>query len=358
MMDEGAFEILVRGPNWLGDLVMATPGLRSLRAGFPEARITLQLRPGLEDLLRGSPFVDQIESLDSYHEGPVALASEARRWRKRHRFDLGICLPDSFSSVFFMKLAGVRKVVGYTHPGRGLLLDEAVIPLARQQQKKWVSREEHALGLMRILDCPDLGTHLSLPVSNLERSDLAQVLESNGVLSGHSPLVVLAPGASYGSSKRWPIAHFSAVGDALAAAGARVILVGSSDEAELTRAVEGGMRRAAVDLAGALGLGTLKALIEKTQVLIANDAGCRHIAAAFGVPSLIFFGSTSVEKTPLNLEAVRVFERTLECRPCYKRECPRPGHPCLSEILPGPVSEAALQALGGGSQSSSQPERR
>jgi heptosyltransferase-2 len=210
---------------------------------------------------------------------------------------------------------------------------------------------------MRILDCPDLGTHLSLPVSAAERSDLAGVLEAHGVLPGHSPLVVLAPGASYGSSKRWPVAHFAAVGDALAAAGARVILVGSSDEAELTRAVDGGMYAAAVDLAGALGLGALKALIEKTQVLIANDAGCRHIAAAFGVPSLIFFGSTSVEKTPLNLEAVRVFERTLECRPCYKRKCPRPGHPCLSEILPAPVSEAALQVLGDASQSFALPER-
>ena len=352
-MGEETLEILVRGPNWLGDLVMATPGLRSLRAGFPDARITLQVRPGLEDLLQGSSYVDRIESLDSYKKGPGALLLEARHWRKRHRFDLGICLPDSFSSALFMKLAGVRKVVGYTHPGRALLLEEAVTPLARQRQRKWVSREEHALGLMRVLDCPDLGTSLSLPVSSRERADLAQALEAKGVPPGNPRLAVLAPGASYGSSKRWPIAHFAAVGDALVEAGARVVLVGSSDEVELTRAVEESMRSTVVDLAGFLGLGALKALLEKAQVLIANDAGCRHIAASFGVPSLVFFGSTSVEKTPLNLEAVRVFERSLECRPCYKRKCPLPGHPCLSEILPGPVSEVALQVLGDSSSASS-----
>lgn len=346
MSGETISEILVRGPNWLGDLVMATPGLRSLRAGFPEARITLHVRPGLESLLAGSPDVDRIETLHAYHRGPFSLLSEARRWKASHRSDLGICLPDSFSSALFMKCAGVRKIVGYAQPGRGWLLDQAIQPLTRQTHRSWVSREEHVLGLMRALGCPDLGTGLSLPVADEDRDELAKILAARGdSIEASMPRVVLAPGASYGSSKRWPIAHFASVGDALQEAGAQVLLVGTSEEAELTRAVKTAMRAPVLDLAGALALGPLKVLIGEARLLIANDAGCRHIAAAFGTPSLIFFGSTSVEKTPLNLEAVQVFERSLSCRPCYKRVCPRPGHPCLAGIEPEAVSEAARQIL-------------
>ena len=351
MSGESVSEILVRGPNWLGDLVMATPGLRSLRAGFPDAQITLQVRPGLESLLSGSTDVDRIETLHSYHKGARALISEARRWKASHHFDLGLCLPDSFSSALFMKWAGVRKIVGYGQPGRSWLLDEAVVPLTRQEGRSWVSREEHVLGLIRALGCPDLGTDLSLPISDADRKALMEILaEWDESIDASRPRVILAPGASYGSSKRWPIAHFASVGDALEEAGAQVVLVGTAAESGLTGAVKEAMRAPALDLAGLLGLGPLKALIANARLLIANDAGCRHIAAAFGIPSLIFFGSTTVEKTPLNLEAVQVFERSLSCRPCYKRVCPRPGHPCLAGIEPDAVLKVARQTLTKGWQ--------
>ena len=356
MREAAVSEILVRGPNWLGDLVMATPGLRSLRAGFPEARITLQIRRGLEGLLEGSPYLDEIKTFNSYHRGPLALISEARQWRNSRRFDLGICLPDSFSSALFMKGAGVRKVVGYAQPGRGLLLDESVEPLARQRGQRWVAREEHVLGLMRFLGCPDVGTELSLPMADAPHEKLARLLGELDPSIDDAPWVVVAPGASYGSSKRWPTSHFAEVGDALAGAGAHVLLVGTAEESELTRAVLDAMRAPASDLAGRLDLGALKFVIGKSRLLVANDAGSRHIAAAFGVPSLIFFGSTTTEKTPLNLEAVRVFERDLDCRPCYKRVCPRPGHPCLSGISPSGVSEVALEMLSEPPQS--EPETR
>ena len=355
MSEDAISEILVRGPNWLGDLVMATPGLRSLRAGFPKARITLQVRPGLEGLLEGSPDVDEIRTLQSYHRGGLALMSEARRWRASQRFDLGICLPDSFSSALFMKWAGVRTIVGYTHPGRGWLLDEAVEPLARQQDQRWVAREEHVLGLMRSLGCPDLGTALSLPTAHEDHPELARLFEGMGFSMDDAPWVVLAPGASYGSSKRWPTSHFAEVGDALAGAGARVLLVGTAEESPLTEAVRSAMRSPALDLGGRLDLSGLKIVIGKSRLLVANDAGCRHIAAAFGIPSLIFFGSTTPEKTPLNLEAVEVFERSLECRPCYKRVCPLAGHPCLSGIPPASVSKVALETLLNQRQTESEP---
>ncbi|MFP6638994.1 MAG: lipopolysaccharide heptosyltransferase II [Myxococcota bacterium] len=345
MTREDVSEILVRGPNWLGDLVMSTPGLRALRAGFPQAKITLHVRPGLEQLLAGSPWLDRVETVHSYHRGPASMLAEGRRLRKAKRFDLGVCLPDSISSALLMKLAGVRRVVGHPSPGRGPLLDQAVGPSVNSGRTRWVAREQHVLELMRALGCPDLGTDLSLSVLEVDREELARVLAARGGAHETAPGVALAPGASYGASKRWPVTHFAEVGDSLAAAGARVFLLGSSEEVGLTRAVCEAMQEPAVDLAGALDLGALKAFVEGLALLVANDAGSRHLAAAFGVPSLIFFGSTSVDKTPLNLEAVRVFQRTLACRPCYLRRCPRPGHPCLSGIEPKPVADVAVSLL-------------
>lgn len=347
MNPQAAEDILVRGPNWLGDLIMSTPGLRALRAGFPQARITLQVRPGLEGLLEGSPWLDQVETVQSYHGGPASMLAEARRLRKTRRFDLGICLPDSISSALLMKLAGVRRVVGHSSPGRALLLHQPVKPAPHDARAPWVARELHVLEIMRALGCPDVGTSLSLSVLEKDREELSRVLVQKGLGQEEKPAVALAPGASYGASKRWPISHFAEVGDALAAVGARVFVVGSADEAGLTRAVCDAMGAPAVDLAGALELGALKAFFEGLTLLVANDAGSRHLAAAFDVPSLIFFGSTSVDKTPLNLEAVRVFQRTLSCRPCYLRDCPRPGHPCLSGIEPKPVAELAVSILEG-----------
>ena len=98
--------IIVRGPNWTGDVIMATPGFRALRAGFPDARLVLHLRPGLEPLVAGAPWFDEVIPVESYHRGPAALAREAARLRGR-RFDLGVCLPDSFSAALLLRLAGV-----------------------------------------------------------------------------------------------------------------------------------------------------------------------------------------------------------------------------------------------------------
>src|SRR3990172_7389894 len=121
-----AREILVRGPNWTGDLVMAPPGFRALRAGFPDARITLLVREALRPLLDGSPWFDAVWPLASHGSGFASLLREGRALRRHARFDLGLCLPDSFESALLMRLAGVRLVVGYARGGRDALLHRAV----------------------------------------------------------------------------------------------------------------------------------------------------------------------------------------------------------------------------------------
>ena len=335
--------ILVRAPNWVGDVVMTTPGLRALRYGFPDAQIVVQIRPGLEGLLSSSPHIDEVIHVESYHRGFAAMVKEGARLRSLGSFDLGICIPESFSSAFLQRAGGVKQVVGYGGGLRAPLVHEAIAVPEAWGARRMVARERFVLGLMEAVGCKQLGTQLELATSPTEEIRVDEVLQEQGI-DVVVPLVVMAPGASFGSSKCWPPEFFAEVGDALHALGARVVLLGSEVEASLTAKVAGAMQTKPVDLGGLLALGDAKALIKRASLLICNDAGTRHIAVAFDVPSIVFFGPTSLEKTNLNLESVEALETDDACRPCYKRTCPI-DHRCMTGIPPSRVVELARATL-------------
>lgn len=322
-------EILVRGPNWTGDLVMSTPGFRSLRSGFPDARITLQARAELLPLLAGSPWFDELIPVASYHRGASALWREGRRLRPR-RFDLGLCIPESISSALLMRIAGVKEIVGYRRGGRGMLLHRALLPPPSWRPDRMVARELFVLGLTQAIGCPNQGTGLELYLTAEEVGRGEEILASHGI-SDDRPIVALAPGASYGPSKRWPVASFARVGDAARRLGAQVIAVGSPAERRLGQALRDGMRGDVADLCGELDLGTLKAVLRRSTLLVCNDAGARHVATAFGVPCVVLMGPTSLKKTPFNLDRVQVLDNPVSCSPCYLRECPI-DHRCMTGL--------------------------
>jgi heptosyltransferase-2 len=331
--------ILVRAPNWAGDLVMATPAFRALRAAYPEAAIALLVRAPLAPLLDGAPWFDERLPLASWGRGPAALAREALALRRR-RFDLGVCLPDSFSSALLMRGARVCTVIGHRTQGRGFLLDVAVEP-----PSGLVARERHALAVAAAAGAPARGTHLELFTTPREEESAGRLLAAHGIAAA-APLAALAPGASYGPSKMWPPEAFAAVGDALAREGARVVLVGAPHEAALARRVAAAMRAPAADLTGPLDLGVLKAVVRRARVVVCNDAGARHVAVAFGVPAVVAFGPTSLAKTDMNLERVAALWADVPCRPCYHRVCPI-DHRCMRRLAPERVAAAALEALRG-----------
>lgn len=326
---------------------MATPGFRALRAGFPDARITLHLRESQLPLLAGAPWFDAALPLRSAGRHGLAPLREGLALRARGRFDLGLCLPDSFSSALVMRAAGVRRVVGYARGGRRLLLHQSVsLPAAAAGRgpggPMW-PRELHVLGLVEAVGCAPRGTALELFVTEEEAAEADRALAAAGIAPGDA-LAVLAPGASFGPSKRWPPEHFARAGDRLSAH-ARVVIVGSADERALAASVAASMRERAADLSGAIGLGALKAVVRRARVALCNDAGLRHLAVAFGVPCVVLMGPTSLEKTALNLERVTVLTEDVACRPCYLRECPI-DHRCLTRISPERAVAAALAALG------------
>jgi heptosyltransferase-2 len=347
MNGEAPKKILVRAANWLGDVVMATPAFRALREGFPDAHITLHLREAHLPLLQGAPWFDELRPLRSYHEGFGTKLREARELRAEN-YDLGLCLPDSYGAALLMRLGGVKRIVGYRRGFRSLLLHQAVAPPGRGKDPFMVARELHELGLVKALGCepvgPGGGTKLELFPTSAEAVEAGRALRSHQVDPAR-PIVVMAPGASFGPSKIWPLSSFAAVGDELAAAGASVCVLGAPSEKDLANEVCELMAEPAVNLAGEMSLGATKALMARARLLICNDAGARHIAVAFGVPCVVPMGPTSLEKTPLNLERVSVLTADdVECRPCYKRVCPI-DHRCMTRITPQQVVDVSLASL-------------
>ncbi len=329
-----ARRVVVRAPNWLGDLVMMTPGLMALRRAAPHARIAVALPPPLVPLLEGAEWADELRPLASRHGGASGWRADID-WLRRGRFDLGVVVPESISSALLMRLGGVRQIAGFARdPIRRALLHFEAPADPAWGRRRLVAKERFVSSLLDALGVQVGDESIRLVTTSAETGRLAAALAGLGyelATLEQAPPIVLAPGAGFGSAKCWPAESFAALGDRLHEAGHSVLLVGAPGESDRIHAVQAAMRHGVPCLDGVLDVGALKALLARSRALVANDAGARHVAVAFGVPCVIFFGPTAVEKTAANLERVAVLEREEECRPCYRRRCPI-DHRCLRRI--------------------------
>lgn len=338
---------------------MATPGLAALREAHPQAEIVAHLPAPLIPLLEGAGLVDALWAVEPKGGGLPALWREAARIAS-HRFELGIAIPESISSALLMRLGRVEHVVGFARdPLRAALLHERVGDEADWGRRRFVSRERFVLRLVGAVGAEVEGgpprLRLATTAAEAERLEAAlRPLGSSLAALRRDPPIVLAPGAGFGEAKQWPVESFAALADRLARAGAPIVLVGAPGEEALVASVARTMQTRPIVLAGTLDLGALKVLLRAAHLLVANDAGARHVAAAFGVPSVVFFGPTSVAKTPDNLDRVEVLESDHACRPCYRRRCPI-DHRCLRSLSVDQAEQAAARALARGALLPSAP---
>jgi heptosyltransferase II len=341
--------ILIVLPNWVGDLVLATPALRAIRERFPRAYITGLLKAHTAEVLSGANWLDDLTfwpaggSRPRRRQGFLGLAAELRE----RRLDVALLFTNSFRSALLARLAGVQRRIGYDREGRGLLLTDKLLPHKFDGRYVPAPMVRYYNAIARYLGCRDVPERPELRTTPEQEQVAAAAIEAAG-LGADQPLVVINPGASYGPAKCWTPERFAEVGDRLAReCRAAVFVACAPNEVEVARRVVSRMTEKATVLDNpVMRLGPLKALIRRASLLIGNDTGPRHFANAFGTPVVTIFGPTDPEWTRTDAPNERSLMVPVDCGPCMRRICPLDRR-CMTRISADKVFEIARALLEG-----------
>jgi len=329
--------LVVRCPNWVGDIVMATPVFECLRQNFPQATITACVRPYAKGILQDSPWFDHIIDCEDKN---VAGMKKIRKELKSLNAEAGLLLTNTSHSFLTFKLAGISEIYGYKRNFRKHFLTggpkpEMEVINGRPTNKiRALPMQDYYLQLCRYLE-------LELPASprvKLYISDrLAEKgevrLNSYGIRPGDR-VIGLNPGASFGSSKCWPAEHFAKLAELLQAKyRCKILLLVGPGEEDIADAIVAQSNAELINTAADnIDLAELKPLVKRCEILITNDTGPRHYAVAFDVPNIVLMGPTNPLYTATNLEQTIVLQKDLPCVPCHKKVCPLGHHACMTEI--------------------------
>ncbi|MBC7916513.1 MAG: lipopolysaccharide heptosyltransferase II [Rhodoferax sp.] len=322
---------LVIAPQWIGDAVMTEPLIRRLHARGE--RLTVGALPWVAPVYRAMPQVDEVIELPFAHGGLQWRARRDMAAQLRGRFDAAYVCPNSLKSALLPWWANIPKRIGYHGESRWGLLSQRLPNPGKAERPPMVafysalSEESDLQG-----DVP----RLAIAQERVDAVLVKLQLQKSGY-------VVMAPGAEYGSAKRWPARHFAALAAEMPVV---AVLLGSAKEAALCAeiALGAGVGKC-LNLAGKTSLDDALALIAGARAMVSNDSGLMHVAAALRVPQVALFGSSSPLHTPPMSPHARVvwlkddpsYQPPLDCAPCFQRECPLGHTRCLVDIAPQDV---------------------
>lgn len=334
-------KIIVRMPNWIGDLVMATPILSDLRKAYPKAHITAMCLAPICDLLREDQDIDELFCFSKGNRfGRRNDKRDIVEKLRRGKYDLGILLTYSFSSAWWFWLGNVKRRLGYKGNGRGLLLTDK-IPFPKNVHDQHLV-ETYKM-LLEPLGIPVSDTKTRIFLTDKELSDAKILLQQLGI-SSEQILIGINPGAAYGTAKCWLPERFREVTEQLLKLpNIRIIYFGDQASMPLVKEICQALPPAVINLAGLTSLRELTALIKLCQVLLTNDSGPMHIAAAVGTPLVALFGSTNAVATGPYKTGV-VIHKNVSCSPCYRRVCPIDFR-CMKRIETDEVYKKILHIL-------------
>jgi len=342
--NEKISNILIRVPNWLGDTMMATAAVMAVRKIFPQATITVLAKKVYKDFWGNFPSVDQVLHLESGFKGFWRTVSQM----KKSSFDAALILPTSFSSAFLTFAAEIPVRIGWGGEGRELFLTH-VVPHPEARQEHLVLEylklalkgfEASVKGLKEI--------KLICPVTPEGIRGLKKVWEDAEVPEKQA-YIGMAPGATYGAAKRWPLSYWrELIARLLKERSESILILGGLEEETYLRPLLEGLlpndRSRLHLLAGRTTPPILGAMLSRCKLLVTNDTGPMHVAAAVGTPTVALFGSTSpIWTRPFGIGHEVIYKKW-ECSPCFQRTCPI-GYKCLHAISVDEVYRAVLKKL-------------
>ena len=354
--------ILVRGVNWLGDAVMTTPALQRLRERFPQAHIALATPAKLADLWQLHSAVNEVISITP-GSSPWAVSRIFRNSgfaargpnldQQNPGFDLAIIFPNSPRSALEPWLARIPRRLGYARPWRNWLLTDCIparpdhvpmIKLSEKQVRQLVSKSPrfpHPIGTpttnshqtieyLHLVAAAGADSTLTAPRVEICEKELTSVADRLASMTGRSGSKLwlgLNPSAAYGAAKCWPAENFVATARAISQKFPEVmwLLFGTKNDESQCSKVAAAVGNSVVNVAGKTSLRELMATLKLCRLLLTNDSGPMHLAAALGTPVIALFGSTSPQLTGPGLpgdSAHRLLQAGVACAPCFRRDCP------------------------------------
>ena len=340
--------ILVRAPNWIGDAVMCEPALRSLRTLFPASAITVLAKPAIAELLIAHPAVDHLLMYDDkgVHAGLSGKWTLAGQLRRR-QFDLAILFQNAFEAAFLTWLAGIPRRYGYATDGRAFFLTD---PVAVPDRQSYAHHVFYYWNVVRPLGAAQQPPPPALALSADEEGHMATRLAASGI-QPDDVVIGINPGSTYGGAKRWLPERFTEVARKLIreiherhGRTVAVIILGAKGEEGLGQQIAQSIGERSVVLSGGTTIRELMAATKRCALLLTNDTGPMHIAAAFHVPVVALFGPTDWRTTAPYGQAQGIVREPVDCAPCLLRECPI-DHRCMTRLSVEKVYETAVKQL-------------
>jgi heptosyltransferase-2 len=355
MFDKSCKNLLVRGVNWIGDAVMTLPALRALRKSFPEAKVSLLVKPWVSAIFERDPNVDEIILYSNGHRGIFGKIKLARILNKKD-FSCAILFQNAFDAAFITFLAGIKERAGYNRDGRGFLLTEAV----KVPQKE--TNTHHIYYYLNLLERLGFDAKYSVPYIYLSLDE--RLSARNYLKEMKRPILGINPGAEYGAAKRWFPERFAEIANwFIKDTSGSVVIFGSKKEEDIAQIIEylinqqqsekQSIEQSAINiqqsfnsslithhsllnLAGKTSLRELIALISECDVFVTNDSGPMHISYAVRTPMVAIFGSTDPELTgPPSITIGNsnvVITLKFSCSPCFERTCRNNDLRCMYAI--------------------------
>lgn len=328
--------ILVIGPAWIGDMVMAQSLFKLIKQRRPQAQIDVVAPAWAESLLARMPEVAQAFSLPIGH-GQLGLGSrwELGRQLRDRKYEQAIILPNSFKSALIPFVASVRRRTGFLGEYRWGLLNDV-----RRLDKKILPRRVDtyiALGLEKGEPMPAVVPYPSLTVSP---SDAKATLEKFSVEHPSGPVLGICPGAEYGPTKQWPASYYAEVANNKLKQDWQVWLFGSGKDVPITEEIQALTDGRCLNLGGRTSLDECIDLMSLLTTVVTNDSGLMHVAASLDRNLVAIYGCTSPEHNPPLHSRATVLYLGLDCSPCYQHECPLGHLNCLRQLRPTQVLES------------------
>lgn len=334
-------------PNWIGDVVMATPAVRAVRAAFPAADLVAVCKPYVADVLAGAPWFAETVLADKRGPRERRFWGVARTLRAK-QIDAALLFPNSFRTAALARFGGAKRIVGFARYARGFLLTDKLYAKTDRSGRYTPSPAIDDYNRLAVaLGTTNPGHRMELFTTPADDT-AAEAIWQRFDLGRYPRVAVLNPGAAFGAAKHWGADHFASLARSLTAElGCGVLVACGPSEREMARAIAEQSRSPHVFALSdaALSLGLTKALVRRADLLVTTDSGPRHFAAAFDRPVVSLFGPTHIEWTETYFAKEICLQKKLPCGPCQRRVCPLGHHRCMRELSAAEVFAAAARLL-------------